>query len=43
MAQHLNTDKPHCHVLVCATDDRDTWLNPRKQDLQAKTAKRKNT
>ena len=33
MAQHLDTDKPHCHVLVCATDDRGARLNPRKQDL----------
>lgn len=33
MAQHLDTDKPHCHVLICATDDRGARLNPRKQDL----------
>lgn len=33
MAQHLDTDSPHCHVLVCATDDRGARLNPRKADL----------
>lgn len=33
MAQHLDTDSPHCHVIVCATDDRGSRLNPRKADL----------
>lgn len=33
MAQHLDTDSPHCHVLLCATDDRGARLNPRKADL----------
>ncbi len=33
MAQHLDTDSPHVHVLVCATDDRGARLNPRKADL----------
>ncbi len=33
MAQHLDTDSPHCHVLVSATDDRGARLNPRKADL----------
>lgn len=33
MAQHLDTDSPHCHVLLCATDDTGARLNPRKQDL----------
>lgn len=33
MAQHLDTDSPHVHVLLCATDDRGARLNPRKQDL----------
>ncbi len=33
MAQHLDTDSPHVHVLLCATDDRGARLNPRKADL----------
>lgn len=33
IAQHKDTDNPHCHVLLCATDDRGARLNPRKQDL----------
>ena len=33
MAQHLDTDSPHVHVLVAATDDRGARLNPRKTDL----------
>lgn len=33
MAQHLDTDSPHCHVLLCMTDDRGARLNPRKADL----------
>ncbi len=33
IAQHLDTDSPHCHVLVSAVDDRGARLNPRKADL----------
>ena len=33
MAQHLDTDSPHVHVLLAATDDRGARLNPRKADL----------
>lgn len=33
MAQHLDTDSPHCHILLNATNDRGERLNPRKQDL----------
>lgn len=33
IAQHKDTDNPHCHVLLCATDDRGARLNPRKADL----------
>lgn len=33
VAQHLDTDNPHCHVLLSATDDRGARLNPRKADL----------
>jgi virD2-like protein len=33
MAQHLDTDSPHCHVLLNATNDSGERLNPRKQDL----------
>jgi hypothetical protein len=33
MAQHLDTDSPHVHVLVNATNGRGERLNPRKQDL----------
>lgn len=33
MAQHLDTDSPHCHVLLNATNDKGERLNPRKQDL----------
>lgn len=33
MAQHLDTDSPHVHVLLNATDDRGARLNPRKTDL----------
>lgn len=33
MAQHLDTDSPHVHVLVAASDDRGARLNPRKADL----------
>lgn len=33
LAQHLDTDCPHVHVLVNATNDRGERLNPRKQDL----------
>lgn len=33
IAQHLDTDNPHCHVLLSASDDRGARLNPRKQDL----------
>lgn len=33
MAQHLDTDSPHVHVLLNATNDKGEWLNPRKQDL----------
>lgn len=33
MAQHLDTDNPHCHVLLSASDDRGARLNPRKKDL----------
>lgn len=33
LAQHLDTDSPHVHVLVNATNDRGERLNPRKQDL----------
>lgn len=33
LAQHLDTDKPHVHVLINATDDRGARLNPRKADL----------
>lgn len=33
MAQHLDTDSPHVHVLLSATDDRGARLNPRKADL----------
>lgn len=35
MAQHLDTDSPHVHVLVSATDDRGARLNPRKADLHS--------
>lgn len=33
LAQHLDTDSPHVHVLVNATNDRGERLNPRKRDL----------
>lgn len=33
MAQHLDTDSPHVHVLVNATNLKGERLNPRKQDL----------
>lgn len=33
MAQHLDTDSPHCHILLNATNDKGERLNPRKQDL----------
>lgn len=33
IAQHLDTDNPHCHVLLAASDDRGARLNPRKADL----------
>ena len=33
MAQHLDTDSPHCHVLLNATNSKGERLNPRKQDL----------
>lgn len=33
LAQHLDTDSPHVHVIVNATNDRGERLNPRKQDL----------
>lgn len=33
LAQHLDTDSPHVHVIVAATDDRGARLNPRKADL----------
>lgn len=33
IAQHHDTDNPHCHVLLAATDDRGARLNPRKEDL----------
>lgn len=33
IAQHHDTDNPHCHVLLSATDDRGARLNPRKADL----------
>lgn len=33
MAQHLDTDSPHVHVLMKATNDKGERLNPRKQDL----------
>lgn len=33
IAQHLDTDNPHCHVLLTASDDRGARLNPRKKDL----------
>lgn len=33
MAQHLDTDSPHCHVLLNATNYKGERLNPRKQDL----------
>lgn len=33
IAQHLDTDNPHCHVLLSASDDRGARLNPRKKDL----------
>lgn len=33
LAQHLDTDSPHCHVLINATNNRGERLNPRKQDL----------
>lgn len=33
LAQHLDTDSPHVHVLVNATNDKGERLNPRKQDL----------
>lgn len=33
MAQHLDTDSPHCHVLLNATNNKGERLNPRKQDL----------
>lgn len=33
IAQHKDTDNPHCHVLLQATDDRGARLNPRKADL----------
>ena len=33
MAQHLDTDSPHVHVLLSASDDRGARLNPRKADL----------
>lgn len=34
IAQHTDTDNPHCHVLLSVTDDRGARLNPRKADLQ---------
>lgn len=33
MAQHLDTDSPHCHVIVNATNEKGERLNPRKADL----------
>lgn len=33
LALHLDTDSPHCHVLLNATNNRGERLNPRKQDL----------
>lgn len=33
LAQHLDTDSPHVHVLVNAANSRGERLNPRKQDL----------
>ncbi len=33
IAQHLDTDSPHCHVLLNATNIKGERLNPRKQDL----------
>lgn len=33
LAQHLDTDSPHVHVLINATNDKGERLNPRKQDL----------
>ena len=33
LAQHLDTDNPHCHVLLSVSDDRGARLNPRKKDL----------
>ena len=33
MAQHLDTDSPHVHVLMNATNAKGERLNPRKQDL----------
>lgn len=33
LAQHLDTDSPHVHVIVAAADDRGARLNPRKADL----------
>lgn len=33
MAQHLDTDSPHCHILLNATNDKGERLNPRKEDL----------
>ena len=33
LAQHLDTDSPHVHVLVNASNDKGERLNPRKQDL----------
>ena len=32
-ALHLDTEKPHVHLLLSATDDRGARLNPRKADL----------
>lgn len=29
----MDTDSPHCHVLLNATNDKGERLNPRKQDL----------
>lgn len=33
MAQHLDTDSPHCHVLLASCDDRGARLEIKKEDL----------
>lgn len=33
IAQHLDTNNPHCHVLLCASDDRGARLSIKKDDL----------